>query len=470
MRRLRTVISLILALAFICSTLLFAIPVSTAEYVPKNMSEIVGIDYNRITQKTYGGKKSFPVELKLGDVSFSGELYGDYGLTYEELNDIIYKTLADKNLTVDRIVLVGKIASQVGTDAAKYWGDQVIEGLLSYLPLPTAEGLGSVGDAYALAVHGDLEPGLKSSIFNASKASASEAISRAAKLGGKVGRVGSAAAKVAAVPLLGEIVNTAMVAVSWSSGSDRFKKYQELLEKNLAVINDFYSTCSQRAVKLVEDKDEQNIWKIKFDKRKNYRTYNCTFWSIQGNVMSCTLSGELVSQDNSLTGSYTGTLWLDLEAVDFSQVERNLDNTPPLRPMVSLATSGGYVKTSDTGGKTVLKCEAQGQLTFYVEKSEGTVKPNVVGSLSNDKEVTFSFNRHIIWQDEAWAGLGAHGRTEATFTSSSIDSVHMVSTSTAYSDKGGSSETVNGDETFSQDPGTVFSPLESDPVIIITFK
>lgn len=146
--------------------------------------DIVGIDYNRITQKTYGGKKSFSVDLKLGDVSFSGELYGDYGLTYEELNDIIYKTLADNNLTVDRIVLVGKIASQVGTDAAKYWGDQVIEGLLSYLPLPTAEGLGSVGDAYTLAVHGDPEPGPKSSIFNASKASASEAISRAAKLGG----------------------------------------------------------------------------------------------------------------------------------------------------------------------------------------------------------------------------------------------------------------------------------------------
>ncbi|MBS7263325.1 MAG: hypothetical protein KIG36_06935 [Eubacteriales bacterium] len=331
--------------------------------------------------------------------------------------------------------------------------------------------LNSVGDYYSYKVHGEIEPSVKSAIFGASKKTASSAISRAARLSGKVGRVGRVASTVAGLPGLGQIVNTVMVGSSWKEGSKRFDQYQKLLEENLALINDFYSTCSQRAAKLIEDKDEQNTWKIKFDKRRNYRTYNCTFWGISGNLMSCTLSGELKSADNSITGSYTGTLWLELAAEDFSPLESNVENTTGLKPVMSLLYStGGYQKTSDTGGKTVLRCESQGQLTFYINGTESTIKPNVVGSLDNDKEITFSFDRHLEWRDETHAALGAHGFTEATVTSSDVDSAHMKTFSEVYSDKTAGGDSRKSDETYPQDRGSVFAPIESDPVITIRFS
>ena len=467
MKRIFAISALVLAAALLCPLLCSSLYVSAAGG-SGNMAQIAGIDYDRITQKTYGGKKSYPVELKLGSLTFSGELYGDYGLTYKELNDIIYRTLEDKNLTVERIVTVKNIAARAQKDAALYWGDQVLEGLLSYLTIPFVP-VGP-GDYYSYKVHGEIEPGVKSAIFSASKASAKEAVRRAANLAGKVGRVGRVASTTAGLPGLGQIVNTAMVGSSWREGSKRFDNYQKLLEDNLALINDFYSTCSQRAADLIEGKDEQNTWKIKFDKRKNYQTYNCTFWGISGNLMSCTLSGELSSADNSITGAYTGTLWLEFAAEDFSPVESNFQKTSGVKSVLSLIYStGGYQKTADTGGKTTLKCETQGQITFYIEKTEGRVTPNVVGDLAGDKEIEFSFDRHIEWRDESYASLGAHGFTEATATSGSIDSVRMKTFSNVYTDKGGG-ESRESDETYSQDPGTVFAPLESDPVIIICFS
>ena len=88
-----------LAALIFAASLLFssALPVSAQQ---NNMAEIVGIDYGRITQKAGGGLKSYPVELKLGGVTFNGELSADIGLTYEELNGIILATLAEKGLTV----------------------------------------------------------------------------------------------------------------------------------------------------------------------------------------------------------------------------------------------------------------------------------------------------------------------------------------------------------------------------------
>ncbi len=467
MRKICRIASWLLAACLALSVLLLALPVK-ADYVPKNMAEIIGIDYDRITQKTFGGKKSYPVELKLGSVTFSGELYGEYGLSYEELNQIIYQTLADKNLTIDRIQTVGKIAAQVESEAARYWTDQVVEGVLSYLPIPLS--LNSVGDYYVKVVHGETDPAVKSAIFSASKKAANAAIQRAARLGGKVGLVGRVASRVASLPGLGAVVNTAMVGSSWMDGSERFNKFQKLLEDNLAVINDFYSTCSQRAAKLVEDKDGQNTWKVRFDKRKNYRTYNCTFWGISGNMMSCTLSGELTSRDNEMIGSYTGTLWLELEAVDFSPLEANVEKTSGISPVISvLYSTGGYRKTSDSGSKTVLKVESQGTLTFYLSSSEGTVRPNVVGSLGADKEVEFSFNRHLVWRDDTWAAYGSYGETEATLNSTSLNSVHMSTFSRAYNNKGGE-ESRQSSETYPQDPGNVLSPLESDPVLTVYFS
>ena len=469
MKKVRKSLAALLALVFTVFPLTFAFPVSAAAGAASG-AEIVGIDYSRITQKADHSQKSYPVELKLGDVTFNGELVGEVGLTMEELNAVIRQTLEEKDLTPERVALVKKIAERVQTDAKLYWGDQVVSGLLSYLPIPGT--IFSVGDYYEYVVHDDLGSAAFSAKKEAAQNAAKKGLETALKAGGRIGRVAKGAkGLISEVPLLGQLANTAVVADSWLDGNKRFDAYLELLEENLAIINDFYSACSRRAADLAESKDMENTWKIKFDKNKNYRTYYCTFWGISGNMMSCELSGTLQNSSGGMEGTYTGTLWLDFEAVDLSPVEKNLENTPGLAAVKSLIYSkGGYQKTSDTGGKTVLKCESQGQLTFYVSGTEGTVKPNVVGSLSGDKEVRFSFDRHLEWHDNTMmAALGAQGVTEATFTSDDIASVTMESSS-RVTHNGAVKIQQDSTEVFSQDPGTIFAPLESDPVITIHFS
>ena len=116
----------------------------------------------------------------------------------------------------------------------------------------------------------------------------------------------------------------------------------------------------------------------------------------------------------------------------------------------------------------MLNCESQGQLTFYVSETEGALKPNVVGDLSADRDIRFSFNRRLEWHDESHAALGAHGVTEATATSTDIDSIRMKTSSRVYSDNG-TGISNDTDETFSQDHGTVLAPLDSAPVVTIYF-
>jgi len=471
MKSLKKIASCLLAFLFAASLLSPAgFPVSAEQH---NMAEIVGIDYDRITQKAGGGLKTYPVTLKLGDVTFNGELSADFGLTYDELNEIIRATLAEKGLTAERVALVAKIASRAQKDAALYWGDQVLEGLLSYLKIP--ETPFSVADYYDYVVHGSTASAEKTVKINEAKNAAKAVIQKAATSAGKLGRVGRVAKSVTntvgSLPMYGAIENTVMVANDWSNGSKRYEDYLELLEENLALINDFYAACSRRAVEKAESKDEQNAWSIKFDKRKNYRTYNGTFWGVPGNMMSCELSGELKGGKDK-EGAYSGTLWLDFEAVDLSPAETNLENTPGLAAFKSLLYStGGYRKVSDTSlSKTVLRRETQGELTVYVTSSSGTVRPEIAGALtSGGDELTFRFARKLEWHDDTMAAYGAQGVTEATFTSSDPASVTMQSSSRVT--KNGEVKTQqDSTEVFSQDPGTVFAPLDGAPSITIGFS
>ncbi len=461
-------------LAALALTLTVLVPGTETEAEPSqqhNMAEIVGIDYDRITQKAGGGKKSAPVELKLGDVSFTGELTGDFGLSYEELNQIIRQTLEEKDLTAERVALVAKIAARAQKDAKLYWGEQVLEGLLSYLSVPgTAI---SVSDYYELIVHGNVKPAAKAVAVDNAKAAAKSALKAAAGASGKVGRVAKALSSGGGGgnPLTGAVTNTAKVAYDWTQGSKRFDDYMKLLEENLAVINDFYAACSRRAVALADSKDITNTWKIRFDARKNYRTYNATFWDIPGNMMSVKLSGELVNDGKEAAGTYSGTLWLDFEAVDLSPMERNLEKTGGLRAFYTLLHStGGYKKTFDSGDKAVLRREVQGVLSVTVSETNGTVKPKVSGSLtSGGDETTFEFGRHITWRDETWASMGSIGVTEAWFITGEIDSISMESSSRVEY-KGTVQTQKDSNETFAQDPGTIFAPLGSAPEIVIRFS
>ena len=463
----RKTVAVLAALALLPCLLIFP---SSAEVTQHNMAEIVGIDYDRITQKAGGGQKSYPVECKLGDVSFTGELYGDFGLSYDELNAIIRRTLQEKNLTTERVALVAKIAERVQTDAKLYWGEQVMEGLLSYLNIP---GLPvSVADYYAYIVHGETDPAALSATINAAKAGTARTLAAAAKTTGRVGKVAKGVLNaVDQVPMLGEITNTALVAQSWTDGNKRFENYLKLLEQNLETINDFYAACSRKAVDLAEQKGEQNVWKIRFDKARNYRTYPCTFWGIQNNMMSCTLSGELTNSGTQPDGAYAGTLTLTFEAVDLSPTEKNLERTPGLTTFYNVLHSmGAYRKVSDTGGATVLRRTVQGELTLYVTETRGTVRPETAGSLTSAADrTTFSFSRKIQWRDDSMASYGAVGITDATFTSEDVREVAM-SSSSRVEQKGKVATQKDSNEVFAQPPGTVFAPLDSAPVITIRFS
>lgn len=110
MKKVRKSLAALLALVFTVFPLTLAFPVS-AEAEAASGAEIVGIDYSRITQKADHSQKSYPVELKLGDVTFNGELVGEVGLTMEELNAVIRQTLEEKDLTPERVALVKKSRS-----------------------------------------------------------------------------------------------------------------------------------------------------------------------------------------------------------------------------------------------------------------------------------------------------------------------------------------------------------------------
>ncbi|MCR5457275.1 MAG: hypothetical protein K6F14_04280 [Clostridiales bacterium] len=465
MRHIIRFISVILSIAVLMAILIFP---SSADSGSK---EIPGIDYNRITQKAEGGKQSYKVDLKLGSVTFTGELVGQTGISIEELNEIIQDTLREKNLTIDRIKLISKLASQVEKDARMYWGDQIVEGLLSFIPVPPGSPMG-INDYYAYVVHGEVNPAIQSVSIEAATNAAEMVIVQSIENGGRIGRIAQAVeAGADKVPMLGEIVNTAKVAHDWSKGSERLDNYLKLLEKNLEIVNDFYATCSRRAVALAESNNKDSVWKIKFDEKKNYRTYNCDFWGISGNTMSVTLSGELVSSGGGPESSYSGTLKLEFNAVDFSPVEKNLERTSGLAQFVNVLHSmGAYQKVSDSGEKTILRRSAQGHVTVYVGGSEGKVKPEFSGSLtSGGDETIFSFRRDLEWRDESMASAHAEGITEAHFVTADIDELTArVSSRVLY--KGEVKTEQNSIEEFSQDPGTVFDPLDRTPVITINFN
>ena len=220
MKKVRKSLAALLALVFTVFPLTFAFPVSAAAGAASG-AEIVGIDYSRITQKADHSQKSYPVELKLGDVTFNGELVGEVGLTMEELNAVIRQTLEEKDLTPERVALVKKIAERVQTDAKLYWGDQVVSGLLSYLPIPGT--IFSVGDYYEYVVHDDLGSAAFSAKKEAAQNAAKKGLETALKAGGRIGRVAKGAkGLISEVPLLGQLANTAVVADSWLDGSKRF--------------------------------------------------------------------------------------------------------------------------------------------------------------------------------------------------------------------------------------------------------
>ncbi len=476
MKKLNKLLAICLALTMLLLCVPFTASAAETTYGPENIQEIPGIDYNRITQKATGGGKSYPVELKMGDLTFNGELTGSNGLSYEELNKIINEVLKEKNLTADRIALVAKLAGRVETDAALYWGDQIIQGLLSFIPTPPGSPVG-VNDYYAYIVHGEGK-GVDSMVAE----SAVNTIVTAAeiKLNPSTGKYFSkipfaATTGTDKVPLLGQLVNTFKVGKEWLEGNKQLEKYLDLLEKNLADINGFYSECSRRANKLAEEKGAGS-YVIKFDKEKNHHTYNATFWGISDLTMGATLSGELEgSNTKGVAGTYTGTLWLDLELETPDTFDAAIPNAYPFSQSYNVLKPLWDMQKKDPtmffGGEathytTVLKRAMQGEITVTVTENTGIVNCDATGSItSGNDETEFKFDH--MWDNAQLDIVGSVGGAM------SYEREYQYYHYTSSDPKTLTETTHTSDAETRAHPlgvGTVWKPLESDMVITIDFR
>ncbi|MBQ4382051.1 MAG: hypothetical protein II794_04860 [Oscillospiraceae bacterium] len=463
------------AISLLLALVLSLVPLMACPALAADDKEIPGIDYNRITVKAGQTKTPFFVTLKLGELSFLGSLSGMPELSVAEMNSIIRQVLAEKDLTADRVALVSQIAARAQKDAGLYWGDQVAAGLLSYLPFPGTPY--SVADYYDAVVHESAASAAQSTAINVAKDAAKAAIEKGAAKAGRIGKISRAAQGASGFAakhagMAGFIENSIMVAKDWLGGNKRFDDYLALLEKNIAIVTDFYAACSRRALEAAEKNAGDSAWVIKFDRAVNYRTYHCTFWEASNNLMECTLTGQLRNSGRDITGAYSGTLTLELKSLDLSPAEQGLMNTSSIAPFKALLFSmGSYRLESETRNvKPSLKRTARGEITVYITETVGIVSPTLAGSLTSaEDKVEFAFGRTLVWRDNSMAAVGGEGITETVFSSSDPSSV-TANTSSRVLLKGEVKTHRDSTEVFAQSPGTVFAPLEAEPVMTIEFR
>ena len=474
MKKLNKLLALCLALTMLLLCVPFTASAAETAYGPENIQEIPGIDYNRITQKATGGGKSHPVELKMGDLTFHGELSGSNGLSYEELNKIINEVLKEKNLTADRIALVAKLAGRVETDAALYWGDQIIQGLLSFIPTPPGSP-GGVNDYYAYIVHGEGK-GVGSmaaeSALNTAVAAAEIALNPST--GKYFSKIPFAATTgTDKVPFLGQIINTFKVGKEWLEGNKQLEKYLDLLEKNLADINDFYSECSRRANKLAEEKGETSDgYSIKFNNATATDTF--TFWGISGLMSEWTLSGELVKgvsgAGDGVIGNYEGTLTLSMKALDMAETfDKNWVQNTTEWPNIMRTLKSGHNPTDTPQHITKLERSISGEFNLYIAgASSGIYEPAVFGSFNGADNIDFSFSHKAESTQSAYTD-GSNGYIYgANMTSSDVNTMYIKGYNTlGWSGPEDWLQNSGGD--LDMNVGTVWDPLDGEVSMEINF-
>ena len=474
MKKLNKLLALCLALTMLLLCVPFTASAAESEYGPEDLRSIHGIDYNRITQKATGDGKSYPVELKMGDLTFNGELTGSHGLSYEELNKIINEVLKEKNLTADRIALVAKLAGRIETDAALYWGDQIIQGLLSFIPTPPGSP-GGVNDYYAYIVHGEGK-GVDSMVAE----SAVNTIVSAAeiKLNPSTGKYFSkipfaATTGTDKVPLLGQLVNTFKVGKEWLEGNKQLEKYLDLLEKNLADINDFYSECSRRANKIAEEKGETSKgYSIKFNNATATNTF--TFWGISGLMSEWTLSGELVKgvtgAGDGVIGNYEGTLTLKIKALDMAETfDKNWVQNTTEWPNIMRTLKSGHNPTDTPQHITKLERSISGEFNLYIAgASSGIYEPAVFGSFNGADNIDFSFSHKAESTQSAYTD-GSNGYIYgANMTSSDVNTMYIKGYNTlGWSGPEDWLQNSGGD--LEMNIGTVWDPLDGEVSMEINF-
>lgn len=438
---------------------------------PTDIRAIPGIDYDRFTREITKGATAYTVELKLGELSFPGKLTGNLGLTIEEMNTVINDVLKDKNLTVQKIALVSSLAANLQNDAKAAWGDQIIEGLLKFIP--SIPGYG-VNDYYNWVVHGEGKTA-DAARLDIDKQAVIKLIENKVKLGALKNAKGAGKK----IPMLGQIVTTLELADEWLEGSKRFEDYKKKLEDGMAEVTGFYAECSRRMNDLVEKRGDI-AWRLDFDNPTV--TYNCTLWDISGVMIEATLSGSLVRQQigaaDNYGGTYEGTLTIVFRGVDmknsfdakFRDTEDFL-NGGGMYPSGEkvLWTNQGITDIKDEYSATEVSRTVSGELSVYVPEGSGVIDTTVSGSLTGGRDETvFSFS-HKITGTGTSKSAGATVKLIGTIEYSSTD-IGLYYYRTAKTANGVTlTDDVTSGTVFT-DIGTIWNPLGSEPEIYITVK
>ena len=481
MKKLNKLLALCLALTTLLLCVPFTASAAESEYGPEDLRSIHGIDYNRITQKATGDGKSYPVELKMGDLTFNGELTGSHGLSYEELNKIINDVLKEKKLTVEQIQLVKALSKNVEDKAIEHWGLQIMEGLISYIPMDDtiANEIGGWNDIFAYMVHDMDEKNVIEYLADRQRQKLIVDKWKIAENGlkkyeGYLEVVGRAAD---AIPLAGEMLNTLKVAEEWLKGNERLEKYLKDLEQKMADVNDFYSECSRRANKLAEEKGEGS-YSIKFNNATATDTF--TFWGISGLMSEWSLSGELVKgisgAGDGVIGNYEGTLTLSMKALDMAATfDKNwVQNSNALPTGIMRVFKSGDTFTDTPQNTTKLERSISGEFNIYIPgASSGIYEPAVFGSFNGADIIDFYFNHKAESSYSAYTDGSNALIYGANLTSSDVNTVYFEGYHTFPIIMGsagtGPDTWVQSTGDLDMNVGTVWDPLDGEVSMEINF-
>ena len=263
-------------------------------------------------------------------------------------------------------------------------------------------------------------------------------------------------------------------------GLDALTKYEDIKytvtlgTEKMVMLEAFYQACNDR---IAEKEKELGGWVIRFDKATATDTF--TFWGISGLMSEWTLSGELIKSDigesDGVAGTYTGSLNLDIRALDmketfdarflsehnFSYVRQEMESWKHL--------TGGYVDTVNTN--TVLSRSLSGEISAYVQPTSGMSDVNVSGDLASNDKIVFSFDHTIKGKNTSGTIYYSYVTQITSSNPNTINRSYKLSQITNVP-MAGTSETVNFDE-YSEgapaDIGTVWEPLESEISMTINF-
>ena len=431
-------------------------------------SRIPGIDYKRITQQADGGRKSYPVVLEMGPASFTGFLTENYALSIEDLNEIIEKTMEKTNMSSEQLIFAKELGRDIEGTVDFIWLEQVMTGIISYLPFPESDLNGLVGwdDFFKLMVYGtdatdeQVEEYGKGKAVDAAYAAAERGINAGTEYLSKIGKF-----PVSKIPMLGQVLNTIKVSADWTSGNKKLDDFLKKLESKIEDVNKFYSEVSRRANELVDEKGT-DTYRIEFGE-SSHCTYKASFWETDNITMNASVFGTLepAMASDSYAATYTGRLTFVVEAKDLSPVENNLYNTQGLSEIkANLSAAGGFASTGNTGKKTLLRRTTSADVNITVRQSDTTGKQELVpffNFIHGTDDIVFSLERDLQFVRDNISVTTVNVHCVSDDPASVSWNADSHSTVAKFSVDGADSKTA------AQNVGTVWAPIDAAPYIYL---